>query len=417
LARRGYRRPVASSDLKVLLASYQEGRKEGGFEQGIEMALRRLLVSPEFLFRVERDPAGIAPHTNYRLAGLDLASRLSFFFWSSIPDDELLALAAEGKLSDKKVFEAQVRRMLADSRSRALVENFAGQWLYLRNLPAATPNLDMFPDFDEGLRRDMRQETELFFGSIMRQDKSVLTLLNADYTYLNERLAQHYGIPNVYGSHFRRVPLGDQAGIRGGLLGQGSILTVTSHNDRTSPVVRGKWILENILGTPPAPPPANIPPLKQDNNVNGKVLSMRERMAVHRDNPACASCHAVIEPPGLALENFDAVGVWRTSDNTPAVPWVRTEGSASIDASGKLPDGTMFNGPAELRQALLSRPDRFATTVTEKLMTYALGRGLEYYDLPAVRAAVRESAQNDYRFSTLILAIVNSPPFQMRRSQ
>ena len=250
----------------------------------------------------------------------------------------------------------------------------------------------------------------------MRQNRSVLTLLNADYTYLNERLARHYGIANVYGSHFRRVPLGEQAGIRGGLLGQGSILTVTSHNDRTSPVVRGKWILENILGTPPAPPPANIPPLKQDNNVNGRVLSMRERMAVHTTNPACASCHAVIEPPGLALENFDAVGVWRKVDNTPAVPWVRTEGAAAIDASGKLPDGTKFDGPAELRQALLARPNRFVTTLTEKLMTYALGRGIEPYDLPTVRSIVRDSAHNDYKFTPLLIEIVNSPAFQMRRS-
>jgi mono/diheme cytochrome c family protein len=417
LARRAYRRPVTAADVYILLTSYQEGRKEGDFEQGIQVALRRLLVSPEFLFRVERDPANIAPGTNYRISDLELASRLSFFLWSSIPDDDLLDLAVAGKLSDRNTFEAQVRRMLADSRSRALIDNFVGQWLYLRNLPAATPNLDMFPDFDEGLRRDMRRETELFFGSIISQDRNVLTLLNADYTYLNERLARHYGIPNVFGDHFRRVSLGEQAGIRGGLLGQGSILTVTSHNDRTSPVVRGKWILENILGTPPAPPPANVPSLKQDNQVNGKVLSMRERMAIHRENPVCASCHAVIEPTGFALENFDAVGVWRSSDNTPAVPWVRSEGSAAIDASGKLPDGTLFNGPAELRQALLSRPDRFVTTLTEKLMIYALGRGIEYYDVPAVRAIVRNSAGSDYRFSSLILGIVNSQPFQMRRSQ
>src|SRR5580658_5615511 len=391
LARRAYRRPVTTADTGILMASYQDGRKEGDFEQGIEVAIRRMLVSPEFLFRVERDPANVPPKTNYRLSDLELASRLSFFLWSSIPDEQLIELAVAGKLKDHEVLEGQVRRMLADSRSRALVENFAGQWLYLRNLPAATPNLDMFPDFDEGLRQDMRQETELFFGSIIHQDRSVLTLLNADYTYLNERLARHYAIPNVYGSHFRRVSLGDQAGIRGGLLGQGSILTVTSHNDRTSPVVRGKWILENILGNPPMPPPAVVPPLSQDNNVNGKVLSMRERMAIHRENPVCASCHAVIEPTGFALENFDAVGVWRDVDNTPAVPWVRTEGSAAIDASGKLPDGTMFNGPAELRSALLSRPDRFVTTLAEKLTIYALGRGIEYYDMPAIRSIVRDS--------------------------
>jgi mono/diheme cytochrome c family protein len=417
LARHAYRRPITNADTALLMSSYKDGRKEGDFEQGVEVAIRRMLVSPEFLFRVERDPANIAPTTNYRVSDLELASRLSFFLWSSIPDDELVGLAMAGKLKDREVLHGQVRRMLADSRSRALVENFAGQWLYLRNLPAATPNLDMFPDFDEGLRQDMRRETELFFGSIIHQDRSVLTLLNADYTYLNERLARHYGIPNVYGSHFRRVSLGDQAGIRGGLLGQGSILTVTSHNDRTSPVVRGKWILENILGNPPTPPPANVPPLSQDNNVNGKVLSMRERMAIHRENPVCASCHAVIEPTGFALENFDAVGVWRDVDNTPAVPWVRTEGSAAIDASGKLPDGTMFNGPAELRSALLSRPDRFVTTLAEKLMIYALGRGIEYYDMPAIRSIVRDSARNDYHFSTLVLDIVDSQPFQMRRSE
>jgi mono/diheme cytochrome c family protein len=417
LARHAYRRPVTPADTNLLMASYKDGRKEGDFEQGIEVAIRRMLVSPEFLFRVERDPAGIAPKTNYRISDLELASRLSFFLWSSIPDDELVNLAVAGKLKNRDVLHAQVQRMLADNRSRALVENFAGQWLYLRNLPASTPNLDMFPDFDEGLRQDMRRETELFFGSIIHQDRSVLTLLNADYTYLNERLARHYGIPNVYGSHFRRVSLGDQAGIRGGLLGQGSILTVTSHNDRTSPVVRGKWILENILGNPPAPPPAVVPPLNQNNNVNGKVLSMRERMAIHRENAVCASCHAVIEPTGFALENFDAVGVWRNVDNTPAVPWVRTEGSAAIDASGKLPDGTMFNGPAELRTALLSRPDRFVTTLTEKLMIYALGRGIEFYDMPVIRSIVRDSTRNDYRFSTLILDIVDSEPFQMRRSE
>jgi hypothetical protein len=417
LARHAYRRPVTAKDTSILMASYTDGRKEGNFEQGIEIALRRMLVSPEFLFRVERDPPGIAPKTNYRVSDLELASRLSFFLWSSIPDDELVSLAAAGKLKDRETLNSQVRRMLADPRSRAITENFAGQWLYLRNLPAATPNLDMFPDFDEGLRQDMRTETELFFNSIVNQDRSILTLLNADYTYLNERLARHYGIPNVYGSHFRRVPLGERAGIRGGLLGQGSILTVTSHNDRTSPVVRGKWILENILGTPPAPPPADVPPLKQDNNVNGKVLSMRERMAIHRENPVCASCHAVIEPTGFALENFDAVGVWRDVDNTPAVSWVRSEGSAAIDASGKLPDGTMFNGPTELRSALLSQPGRFVTTVTEKLMIYALGRGVEYYDMPVIRDIVRDAARNNYRFSTIVFDIVNSQPFQMRRSE
>ena len=417
LARRAYRRPATDKDVQILMAAYRDGRKEGDFESGVEVGLRRLLVSPEFLFRVERDPAKAVAGTNYRVSDLELASRLSFFLWSSLPDDELIGLAVKGKLHEPETLHQQALRMLADGRSKAVVDNFAGQWLYLRNLPAATPNLDMFPDFDEGLRQDMRKETELFFGSIIHQDRSVLTLLNADYTYLNERLAKHYGIPNVYGSHFRKVSLGDQAPIRGGLLGQGSILTVTSHNDRTSPVVRGKWILENILGTPPSPPPADVPPLSSDNNLNGKVLSMRERMAEHAKNPVCANCHAVFEPSGLALENFDATGVWRDYDNTPAVPWVRSEGSAAIDASGKLPDGTMFNGPAELKLALLSKPERFVTTITEKLMIYAMGRGLEYYDMPTVRSVVHQSAAQNYKFSSLVLNIVDSQPFLMRRCQ
>ncbi len=306
--------------------------------------------------------------------------------------------------------------MLTDQRSQALVTNFAGQWLYLRNVPAVTPNLDMFPDFDEGLRQDLRHETELFFGGIVSANRPAMELLNADYTYLNERLAKHYGIPNVYGSRFRRVELGDQAAVRGGLLGQGSILTVTSHADRTSPVLRGKWILENIMGTPPAPPPAVVPPLNENNNVGGKVLAMRERMAVHRDSPACAGCHKIIDPAGFALENFDAVGRWRDADNTPAVPWVRSEGTAAIDASGALPDGTKFNGPAELKQALLRDPSRFVTTLTGKLLTYALGRGLEDYDMPVVRAIVRNAAADDYHFQTLILYVTESQPFQMRRS-
>jgi len=424
LARRGYRRSVSDRDLAPLLAEYTAGREGAtsdsgnreSFDSGIEMAVRRLLVSPEFLFRVERDPAGIAPKTNYRVSDVELASRLSFFLWSSVPDDELLRLADQGKLKDPKVFEQQARRMLADARSQALVQNFAGQWLYLRNVPAVTPNLDMFPDFDEGLRQDLRHETELFFGAIVSENRSALELLNANYTYLNERLARHYGIANIYGSRFRRVDLGDLAPVRGGLLGQGSILTVTSHADRTSPVLRGKWILENILGTPPAPPPAIIPPLNENNRVGGKVLSMRERMAEHRSNPACAGCHKIIDPAGFALENFDAVGRWRDADNTPAVTWVRSEATAAIDASGVLPDGSKFDGPAELRRALLSDPSRFATTLTTKLMTYALGRGLEYYDMPAVRAIVRDASASNYHFQTLIMDVAESQPFQMRRS-
>jgi hypothetical protein len=416
LARRGYRRPITDRDFAPLLAEYKTGREGANFDSGIEMAVRRMLVSPEFLFRVERDPAGLPAKTNYRVSDLELASRLSFFLWSTIPDDELLGLAAEGKMKDQKVFEQQVRRMLADQRSQALVANFAGQWLYLRNVPAVTPNLDMFPDFDEGLRQDLRHETELFFGGIVSENRSALELLNADYTYLNERLARHYGIPNVYGSRFRRVPLGDLAPVRGGLLGQASILTVTSHADRTSPVLRGKWILENILGTPPAPPPADVPPLSDNNKSGGKVLSMRERMAEHRSNPACAGCHKIIDPAGFALENFDAVGRWRDADNTPAVPWVRSEATAAIDASGVLPDGSAFNGPAELRKALLRDPSRFVTTLTGKLLTYALGRGLDYYDMPTVRAIVRDAAVNNYPLQTLILDVAESQPFQMRRS-
>ncbi len=414
LVRHAYRRPVTDADLSVFLSAYGEGK--GNFELGVEKAVRRLLVSPEFLFRVEFDPPQAKPATNYRISDIALASRLSFFLWSSVPDEQLLSLAEQGKLSRPEVLEKQVRRMMADGRSQALVSNFAGQWLYLRNLPAVTPNLDMFPDFDEGLRQDLGKETEMFVDSVMRGDQNALTLLSADYTFLNERLARHYGIANVYGSQFRKVPLGPHAAIRGGLLGQASILTATSQANRTSPVVRGKWILENILGTPPAPPPANIPPLKENNVVGGKVLSMRQRMAAHRENPVCASCHAVIEPPGLALENFDAVGQWRNVDDTRAVPWVRNEGWPAIDASGALPDGQQFNGPAELKKALLSDPDRFITTITEKLMIYALGRGAESYDMPAVRKIVRDSARNDYRFSTLILGVVNSEPFQMRRS-
>ncbi len=414
LARHAYRRPSTDADVEVLMAAYKES--VGNFEAGIERALRRLLVSPEFLFRVEYDPEHVAPHTNYRISSVELASRLSFFLWSSMPDDELMSLAVADKLKDPAVLEKQVQRMMADSRSKALVDNFAGQWLYLRNLPAVTPNLDMFPNYDEELRNSMRRETELFVGSVIHENRSVLTLLNADYTYLNERLAKHYKIPNIYGSQFRKVSLGDQAAIRGGLLGQASILTVTSHDNRTSPVVRGKWVLENVLGTPPPPPPANIPPLKEG-AADGKVLTMRERMAVHRSNPVCASCHAMIEPSGFALENFDAVGQWRTVDDTRPTPWVRGEGFPAIDSSGKLPDGTMFNGPAELKTALLSKPNLFVGTITEKLMIYGLGRGVEPYDMPAIRKIVHNAAQNDYRFATLVMGVVNSQPFQMRRSE
>jgi hypothetical protein len=333
---------------------------------------------------------------------LELASRLSFFLWSSIPDDELLDLAVRGKLKDPATLEQQVRRMLGNPRSRALVTNFAGQWLYLRNLSGTLPSPTEFPEFDDNLRQAFRSETELLFENIMRENRSVVDLLDADYTFVNERLARHYGIPNIYGDHFRRVTISDNN--RRGLLGHGSILTVTSHTTRTSPVLRGKWILDNFLGAPPPPPPPDVPPFNED-QPEGKVLSMRERMEQHRKNPACASCHSRMDPLGLALENFDAVGVWRTHE----------EGNTPIDASGTLPDGTKFDSPAGLRKALLARPERFVQTMTEKLLTYAVGRSLEYYDAPAVRAIVRQAAGKDYRFSDLMLGVVKSIPFQMKR--
>ena len=405
LARRAYRRPVTDADLQVPLDFYEEARVKGGFDAGIERALRALLVNPQFLFRIEEEPPDIPPNTAYHISDLDLASRLSFFLWSSIPDDQLLDLAVAGTLSQPTVIAAQVRRMLADPRADALVDNFAGQWLYLRNLPAVTPDPRLFPDFDDNLRQAFRRETELFFQDIMDEDRSVLDFLSADYTFLNERLAKHYGIPNVYGSHFRRVTL-DRESVRGGLLGQGSILTVTSYATRTSPVLRGKWVLENIVGTPPPPPPPNVPPLGE-NQAGERILSMRERMTLHRSNPVCASCHQVMDPVGLSIENFDAIGRWRNHG----------EGESAIDASGGLPDGSQFEGVDGLRTALLARPALFVTTTTEKLLTYALGRGLEYYDAPAVRKIVQEARISDYRFSSLVLGIVDSTPFQMRRSQ
>ena len=403
-ARRAYRRPVTDADLEMPLKLFGDTLAAGGFEGGIERGLRALLISPEFLFRVEQDPANIAPNTAYRLTDLELASRLSFFLWSSIPDDELLDVAIAGKLKQPAVLEKQVRRMLADARSETLVNNFAEQWLYLRNLETIIPDARLFPDFDDNLRRAMRRETELFFESIMREDRNVVDLLSANYTFLNERLAKHYGIPNVYDSNFRRVTF-DANNVRGGLLGQASILTVTSYGDRTSPVIRGKWILTNIVGLPPPPPPPNVPPLK-DNGTAGKVLTMRERMAAHRSVQPCAGCHSLMDPVGFSLENYDAVGRWRTSEED--VP---------IDASGGLPDGVQFTGVSGLRHALLSRPELFVTTLTEKLLTYGLGRGLESYDGAAVRKIVRDAHGNDYRFSSIILGIVNSTPFQMRRSQ
>jgi mono/diheme cytochrome c family protein len=402
LARRAYRRPVSDADLQAPLAFYKEARDDGGFDAGIEMALRAILASTEFLFRVERDPRNAAIGTAYRVSDVELASRLSFFLWNSIPDEELLDLAVRGALKDPAILQAQTQRMLADPRSEALVTDFAGQWLYLRNLAASNPDARMFPDFDDNLRQAFRRESELFFESILKEDRSVLDFLRADYTFVNERLAKHYGIPNVYGSRFRRVPLGDGS-VRGGLLGQGSILTVTSYANRTSPVLRGKWVLENILGTPPPPPPPNVPPLP-DNHAGGRALSMRERMGQHRANPACSGCHQLMDPAGLSMEHFDAIGRWRA----------RTEAGTAVDASGGLPDGSTFDGMDGLRRALLNRPELFVSTLTEKLLTYALGRGLEYYDAPTVRAIAKDARSNDYKFSSLVLGIVTSSPFQMR---
>ena len=403
LTRRAYRRPVTEGDVAPLLAFFREGRLEGNFENGVEHAIRRLLVSPEFLLRVERDPEGIAARTPYRISDVELASRLSFFLWSSIPDDELLDLAARRQLGTPANLARQVRRMLSDPRADAFVNNFAGQWLFLRNLAAAVPVQSVFPDFDDTLRQAFQKETELFFASIVREDRSAFDLLRANHTFLNERLARHYGIPGVKGSHFRRVEL-PRDSMRLGLLGQGSILTVTSYPDRTSPVKRGKWILENLLGTPPPPPLPNVGDLKVTGDT-GTVLSMRERMELHRANPVCASCHSMMDPLGLALENFDAVGRWRTLG----------EGSARIDASSALPGGGRFEGPAGLRQELIAS-ERFVPTLTEKMLTYALGRGLEHYDAPAVRAILKDAAPDEYRLPALIIGIVQSTPFRMRRA-
>lgn len=402
LLRRACRTSITDEDLQRPMELYREARAGGTFEDGIEMALGSILVHPRFLFRIESDPADKPKDTPYRISDTELASRLSFLLWSSLPDDELLTVAERGELHQPDVLEQQTRRMLADPRSSALVENFAGQWLYLRNLDSTTPDLRLFPDFDDNLRQAFRTETELFFENVIREDRSVLELVKSDHTFLNERLAKHYGIPHVYGSHFRRVAL-EPDSHRGGLLRQGSILTVTSYATRTSPVIRGKWILENILGTPPPPPPPNVPALT-DNIVSAK-LPVRERLAQHRADPACASCHVLIDPPGFALENYDAVGRWRELDD-----------GRPVDASGGMPDGSRFDGIAGVEQGLVDRPEMFVATLTEKLLTYSLGRGLEHYDAPAVRQILRSAAADDYRFSALVLGIVKSTPFQMRTS-
>jgi hypothetical protein len=401
LTRRAYRRPVTEDDLAGPLAQFREARAQADFDAGIQTAISAVLVSPHFLLRIERDPPSAAAGTVYRVSDLELASRLSFFLWSSIPDDELLDLAIRGELSKPQVLEAQVRRMLADERSHNLVTNFADQWLHLRNLESITPDLRLFPDFDHNLRQALRTETELHFAEVLRKDRSVLDLLKADHTFLNERLARHYGIPHVVGSRFRRVEL-PSGSERGGLLRQGSILTVTSYATRTSPVIRGKWILENVLGTPPPPPLPDVPSLK-DNTI-ASHLSVRERLAQHRADAACASCHNLMDPPGFALENYDAVGRWRSQED-----------GRQIDVSGGLPDGSKFAGIGGLEEALLARPDMFVSTLSEKLLTFALGRGLEPADAPAVRQVVRGAKGRDYRFSAIIQEIVASTPFQMRR--
>ena len=405
LAGRAFRRPVTAEDLEELLSLYRTGRGQRGFEGGLEMALQSILAGPEFLFRVERDPENVAPNTAYRISDLELASRISFFLWSSIPDDELRLAAEQGRLRDPAVLEQQVRRMLSDPRSQALVENFAGQWLYLRNLRSAAPDPGLFPEFDEELRQAFRQETELLFQNTLQQDRSVLELLDADYTFVNERLARHYGIPNIHGSRFRRVAVIEEE--RRGLLGQGSMLTATSYGNRTSPVLRGKWVLEQLLGVPPPAPPPNVPALEEKNK-DGRTLTMRQQMEQHRANAVCAGCHRLMDPIGFALENFDAVGKLRTA---------YAELNAPIDASGVLYDGSRFQGVVELRKILLSHPEQFVHTLTEKILTYALGRQVEYSDASAVRKILRHAGPSDYRWSSLILGIVQSTPFQMRRSR
>jgi hypothetical protein len=404
LLRRAYRGDVTRDDTQAVMAFFRQGRSdEGSFDGGIDLALRRILASPKFIFRVERDPANVSVGGVYRLGDPALAARLSFFLWSTAPDDELLDLAEKGRLSNASTIERQVRRMLADPKSRALIDNFLAQWLQLRNLKAKQPNSHEFPDFDDNLRVALQTEVEMFFASIIREDRSVMDLLNADYTFVNERLARHYGMPYVYGTHFRRITLPD--GNRRGLLGKGALLMVTSHPHRTSPVLRGKWILENVLGAPPPGPPDVVPPFEESTEA-AKPRSVRERMEQHRRNPACAGCHRMIDPAGLALENFDAVGAWRSRDGG-------TRGTP-IDASGQLVDGTQINGVNELRAALIRDPDVFVQTLTERLLTYALGRGLTAADMPAVRTIARDARRDNYRFSSVVLGIVRSVPFQMR---
>ena len=409
LVRRAFRHPATDADMEWALGFYREGRHEGNFEDGIELALRRILASPQFLVRAEREPANATPGQPYRITDLELASRLSFLLWSSIPDDELIEVASQNKLHTSPVLEQQVKRMLADPKASALVTNFGDQFLYLRNLPATNPDGVFYPNWDDELRKAFRRETELLFESIIKENRNVLDLLTADYTFLNERLAQHYGIPNIYGAQFRRVQLGPDLDYRRGLLGQGSIESLTwVQNFRTSPVKRGVWVLENILGTPPPEPPPNVPPL-EDTKGDGKVLTLREQMTMHRKNEPCASCHKLMDPIGFALENFDADGSYRTKQGG--------EGGVPLDTSATLWDGTKVNGPVELRQALLHYSPQFVRMVTEKLMTFALGRGVEYEDMPVIRSIVKDAEKQDYRFQSILMGIIKSQPFQMRTKQ
>jgi hypothetical protein len=405
LARRAFRRPVRTADVAALMEFYKSGRAEGNFDSGIEAALQRILVDPQFIYRGEVEAVSLAPGQTYTLSDIELASRLSFFLWSSIPDDELLTLAEQRRLSNPTVLQQQVRRLLADSRSRSLVENFTGQWLSVRGMQAIEPVVNLFPDFDNNLRDAFRREVEMFYESIIREDRSILELLNADYTFVNERLAKHYGIPSIYGSQFRRVTLGPEFEMRRGLLGKGALLTVTSQAARTSPVSRGKWFLETFLGISPPDPPPNVPAVKEpqpDTAGNVREPTMRERMAQHSSNPACASCHRIFEPLGLAMENFDATGMWRTEEN-----------GQPIDPSGVFADGTKIDGPATLRGLLMNYSDQFAQSVTEKLLTYSLGRGVEAHDMPLVRKITRSAAPSNYQFSSLVTSIVTSTPFRM----
>jgi len=405
LLRRAYRHPVVDADLEDMLTFYAAGRAESNFDLGIQRALERTLISPQFLFRIEREPANVKPGTTFRVNDLELASRLSFALWSSIPDDELLNLAIAGKLKSPVVLEQQVRRMLADKRSESMVNNFATQWLFLRDVDAKQPDEILFPDFDETLRMAFRRETELFLDSVLRENRSVLELLSANYTFLNERLAKHYGVPNIAGSYYRRVTF-PEGSPRGGLLGQGSILMLTSYAARTSPVVRGKRVLENLLNAAPPPPPPNVPALKTEAEQTGKPLSMREAMVLHRASPACMGCHSRMDPIGFALENFDAIGHWRERDS-----------EQPINVSGVLPDGTKIEGVTGLKQALVRQPEQFVSTVVEKLLMYSTGRNVQYFDAPAIRAVVRGAARDNYKFSTLVVGIMKSAPFQMRQAK